>query len=79
MKYSSYYIKSLYWLFLDTISTLFVLFSTFWIVGENKISNFIFIIISVMIRIVVWASSYLPFEYYYSWTPATICMNDNDF
>ena len=79
MKCSSYYIKCLYWLFVDSISTLFVLWIALLCSGEKNISNMIFLWIAVLSRIVVWSSSYLPFEYYYSWTPATICMNDNEF
>ncbi len=79
MKCSAYYVKTMYWLLLDSIITMFVLFSTFWMIGEQHFSKLAYILVSIMARIVVWSSSYLPFEYYYSWTPATIYMNDNDF
>ena len=79
MNCPSYYIKSIFWLILDCISTCFVLWIVLLYSEVTNLTNTIFLLISILIRIVVWASVYLPFEYYYSWTPTIICMNDNEF
>jgi len=69
----SYYKKTLSWLLLDSACTYAVTTFTGWVVGAPHADRVALLI--VLYRVPVWASVYLPWEYYWSWTPLNVCVD----
>lgn len=68
-----YFVKCSGWLILDAAVTYAALRFTAVAIGNGAAKH---ALVATLCRVPVWATAFLPYEYYWSWTPWNVCVDD---